>query len=181
MPRVRSVPSYRLHKPSGQAVVTIRYPGGVRRDVYLGEYDSPPSRQEYARIVAELAVAPATPQLTSVGQTRPAAQTVNEVLLAYLEYAGRHYRRPDGKATDEFAALKVVSRYVRELYGHTLAASFGPLALRAVRERFIEAGWCRRSINQQVERIRRIFRWAVAEELVPPAVHQALSAVAGLK
>src|SRR5581483_11262456 len=58
-PRVPSVPSYRLHKPSGQAVVTIRHAGGVRRDVYLGESDSPGSCREYVRIAAELAVNPA--------------------------------------------------------------------------------------------------------------------------
>jgi hypothetical protein len=41
-------PSYRLHKPSGQAVVTL---GG--RDVYLGKFETPESRAEYDRVVAE--------------------------------------------------------------------------------------------------------------------------------
>jgi hypothetical protein len=65
MPRSPSVPSYRLHRPSGQAVVTIRTASGERRDVYLGAYNSPESRAEYGRIIAELATgapvaAPAT-------------------------------------------------------------------------------------------------------------------------
>jgi hypothetical protein len=50
-----SAPSYRLHKPTGQAVVTVRTTAGERRDVYLGKYDSPESRREYSRIIAELA------------------------------------------------------------------------------------------------------------------------------
>ena len=32
------IPSYRLHKPSGQAVVTIN-----GRDIYLGKYNSAPA------------------------------------------------------------------------------------------------------------------------------------------
>src|SRR5205823_5976804 len=30
-------------------------------------------------------------------------------------------------------------------------------------------------------RVKRVFKWAVAEELVPPSVHQALAAVTGLQ
>lgn len=35
MPRNFRIPSYRLHKPSGQAVVTIN-----GKDIYLGRFDS---------------------------------------------------------------------------------------------------------------------------------------------
>jgi hypothetical protein len=41
-------PSYRLHKPSGQAVVTLD-----SRDFYLGKYGSPESRAEYDRLISE--------------------------------------------------------------------------------------------------------------------------------
>ena len=47
------IPSYGHHKPSGQAYVRF-ITGGVRRFVYLGEYDTPESRAEYRRIIAEL-------------------------------------------------------------------------------------------------------------------------------
>ena len=42
------VPTYRLHKPSGKAVVTL-----CGRDFYLGPWNSPDSRLEYDRLVAE--------------------------------------------------------------------------------------------------------------------------------
>lgn len=45
----------------------------------------------------------------------------------------------------------------------------------------IDLGQSRRYINDNVDRIRRIFKWAVSEELVPAAVHQALQTVAGLR
>jgi hypothetical protein len=44
------------------------------------------------------------------------------------------------------------------------------LALKAVRERMIAAGLCRSTINANVGRVRRMFRWAVAEEHLPVAV-----------
>jgi hypothetical protein len=46
-------PSYRLHKPSGKAVVTLPDGRGGRKDVYLGLHGSPESRREYERIVIE--------------------------------------------------------------------------------------------------------------------------------
>jgi len=38
------VPSYRRHKPTGKAVVTLK-----GRDIYLGKYGSKESRAEYPR------------------------------------------------------------------------------------------------------------------------------------
>lgn len=107
--------------------------------------------------------------------------SVNEVLLAFLDHAERHYRRDDGTQTHEVDEYKLVSRYVRKLYGHTPAAEFGPVALKAVRQAFIDAGWCRSLVNQRVGRVRRIFKQAAAEELVPVAVWQALTTVQGLQ
>ena len=43
-------PSYRLHKPSGQAIVTLS--GKMH---YLGEHESPESHQAYERLIALLA------------------------------------------------------------------------------------------------------------------------------
>lgn len=45
----------------------------------------------------------------------------------------------------------------------------------------VDAGLSRGVINQRVGRIKRVFKWAVAEELVPEPVHRALLAVEGLK
>jgi hypothetical protein len=94
-------------------------------------------------------------------------------LLAYLEHAGQHYRGPDGSSTDEHRHIKSAIRYVRELYGEIPAADFGPLALKAVRQKFVQQNWCRKTANARVEWVRRVFKWAVAEELIPPTVYQA--------
>jgi hypothetical protein len=48
MPGKPRNPSYRLHKASGQVIVTL---GG--RDIYLGPYGSRASRDSYDRLLAE--------------------------------------------------------------------------------------------------------------------------------
>ena len=51
--------------------------------------------------------------------------------------------------------------------GHSRAAAFGPKALQAVRQSMIDAGLSRGVINQRVGRIRRVFKRAAADELIP--------------
>ncbi|HEV3438852.1 MAG TPA: hypothetical protein VG122_15910 [Gemmata sp.] len=87
MPRPKkSVPSYLHHKPTNQPYVPIPNGNGVRKPVYLGLYDSPESRVEYARIVQELSI---TPILKSADQIAVGGSdvTINEVLLAFLGQA----------------------------------------------------------------------------------------------
>jgi len=177
--RPNPVPTYRLHKPSGQAVITVRNPDSTRRDVYLGEFNSPESRAEYSRIVAELASAAAMP--TSASAAVPSALTVAELLHAFWKHAQQHYRRPDGTPTSEIDNYRMAIRATRELYGHTLVRDFGPLALKAIRGKLITSGLCRKVINVRVYRIRHIFKWGMGEQLVPPEVFTALTAVSGLQ
>ena len=44
----RRIPSYRLHKPSGQAIVRLN-----GRMSYLGKHGTDASRQKYDRLIAE--------------------------------------------------------------------------------------------------------------------------------
>jgi hypothetical protein len=113
-----------------------------------GLFNSVESRTAFARLQLELETSP----LANI--TDPNAITMNEVLLAYVEHAERHYRGQDWNPTGEIQHIKMVCRYVRELYGNSPASGFSPLALKAVRQKFIAAGWCRRSVNQQTEQSR---------------------------
>jgi integrase len=67
------------------------------------------------------------------------------------------------------------------MYARPPGAEFGPLQLKAVRQRFIESGWSRTYINHNVRRIVRVFRWAAGEGRISPTVPQALAMVAGLR
>jgi integrase len=77
--------------------------------------------------------------------------------------------------------VKTAIQYVFELYGHSPGADFGPKALKAVRQKYIQLGWSRKVVNARVDRIRRAFKWAVSEELIPSSTHHALATVPGLQ
>jgi integrase len=178
MPRHKSIPSYRLHRPSGQAIVTLPDGLGVRRDVYLGKYGTSESRAEYARVIGEWE---ASGRCLPQPAHKSSSLTVNELLIAYWTHAEAFYRFAERKHCGQAYCLKDALRVVKELYGHTAAVNFGPLALKACRQRMVENGWSRRYVNAQVDRIRRAFRWAAGEELIPGEVHQNLLAVEGLR
>lgn len=114
MPRPRNaVPTYRLHKPSGQAVVSLRRADGTREDVYLGAYNSPESKQEYERILAQ--VRSSSTGATALPLRAASDLTVNELLVAYLRHADGYYVHPDGTPTGEAGnmrdAIRPVTRY----------------------------------------------------------------------
>ena len=162
------VPSYRRHKPTGQAVVTIN-----GTDLYLGKWNTAASKAEYDRLIAEFLANGR--RLQNNGVT-----TVVEVLNAYRKFAENYYRK-GGLVTGEYGGIKDALKLVRELYGRTNANDFGPLALKAVRQRMIDKGWSRSTINQSIGRIRRCFKWAVENELVRPELYHGLMAVSGLR
>lgn len=164
------LPKYELHKPSGSA--RVRWAG---REVWLGKHGTPESLKEYARICAEIGAAPAAAPVAG------RRATVAEVLLAFMTHAQAHYRGADGAPTSEFREHGRSILHLEQLYGHTPAAEFGPLALKAVRAAMVAAKWSRKTVNKRVSRVRHIFRWAAGEELVPVAVVEALECVAGLQ
>ena len=106
--------------------------------------------------------------------------TVVELLDAYLDFAQGYYRK-NGQPTTALAQLKFAIREIKALYGSTPAANFGPLAVRAVQQKMVGADASPRYINQHTGHIKRMFKWAVSMELLPPSVYQALATVPGLK
>ncbi|MFG0264153.1 MAG: site-specific integrase, partial [Rhodopirellula sp. JB055] len=171
MPKLsKSLPKYRKHKASGQAVVTI-----AGRDHYLGPHGTAASKREYDRRIAEYLATGRRGVIEDETQIR-----VIEVLAAYWKFAQGYYVK-NGKPTSEVDALRLVIGDCKKLYADLPAESFGPLALKAVRQRWIDRGQSRPTVNKNMRRLTRIFRWAVAEEMVPGSVIHSLTAVPGLK
>jgi len=88
--RPNDIPLYRRHKPTNQAVCTVRLVSGRRRDLYLGAWRSPVSKAEYARIVAII---------SANGGIFPSSAddlTVNEALVLYTRHITACYVEPDG-------------------------------------------------------------------------------------
>ncbi|MBM4069907.1 MAG: site-specific integrase [Planctomycetes bacterium] len=163
------IPRYGKHA-TGQAVVRLS-----GRDHYLGKYGSTAARDKYDRLIQEW---------LSHGRSLPGLSerfTISRLILAYWRHCEEHYRKADGTPTSELDLVKLALRPVRELYGDTDAGDFGPLALKAVRERMIERKWCRNVINKMVGRVKQMFRWAVENEIVSSSVYHGLQAVTGLR
>lgn len=166
------IPKYRLHKASGQAVVTL-----LGRDIYLGKHGSEESHARYYEEIARWQLQTALPE----SDAAPTSQlTVNELFVSYWEYALIHYRK-DGATTSEVSMIRQVMRELSAHYGSCRVADFGPIALKTVRRAMIERDLSRGFVNKQVDRIKRMFKWGVANELVEPATLHALQAVTGLQ
>ncbi|MDB5390166.1 MAG: site-specific tyrosine recombinase [Planctomycetaceae bacterium] len=169
----KKIPGYLLHKPSGRARVRID-----GKDHYLGPYGSEESRIEYGRLISQHAAGiPVDPFKTSGPEDT--GLTVNELTLAYKRHADVHYQK-NGKPTSEIHCINQAMRPLLEFYGGSPVDEFGPLALKVVRAKMVDLKWVRRGINKAIGRIRSIFRWGVANELVEPSTLQKLEAVAPL-
>lgn len=167
------IPAYCYHKVKKQAYV--RLSGDF---IYLREYDSPESHAAYQRVVAEWLGRGRTPRADAQSADGP---SVNEVLLGYWRWAESYYVDLDGKPGREMQSIGYAIKPLKHMYGESSAWSFGPVALKAVRQNMIDNGLCRGVINQRIGCIKRIFKWAVSEELVPANVFHGLSAVGGLR
>jgi len=149
--RRRRPPSYRLHKGSGQAVVTLN-----GKDFYLGVHGTPASKQKYDRLIAEWY---ANGRQVMPKGAAAKAVTVNEVAAAFWLHAQSYYVKPDGSPTGELENYRLALRPLANLYGPTPAREFGPLSLKAVREAMVQQGWARTNVNRQVNRVKYVFKW----------------------
>lgn len=154
------IPKHCHHKASGRGVVRL-----AGKDRYTGTWGTPEADAEYERLIAEWLVSRGKPQPSE-------GLTVVELLAAYLEHC--EGRRPAAKQLDH---VKNALRAVRRLYGHTKARDFGPLALKAVRQTWIDAGLSRNSVNHLAGAVKQLFRWATEQELIPGGQYQAIKAV----
>jgi len=102
MPKLRhSIPKYRHHKASGQAVVTL---AGI--DHYLGPWRSQVSKVEYDRLTGEwLAAGRRLPQSLDEQQSL----TVAEVIVRYWAFAEQRYRK-HGEPTKELDNIRYALR-----------------------------------------------------------------------
>lgn len=168
-------------------------------DHYLGPYGSKASRAEYDRLIGEWLANGRTLKRDGGPPLEVAA-----LVLAYWQHVQQTQLGDDGKLTDHAKKIKRAIACARRLYGHTPAAQFGPLALRAVRQSMIEPrtvtvdvddpatgktkkesrqvpGVCRTTANAFTDLIRRMFRWGVEHEMLPASVYHGLTAVEGLR
>lgn len=170
--RQANLPTYRLHKASGRAVVTL---GG--RDIYLGLHGTSDSWAEYQRRIRDY---------VNAGFRLPreedrAALTVQRLCDDYLTFAEREYRHPDGSPTGTVENTKLALRALFEFASDLDAEQFGPRMFLGLREKLVGSGLARSTINDRLGIVRRAFKWAAEQERVPASVYHGLCAVRGLR
>ncbi len=170
------IPAYRLHKASGQGLVTIR-----GKDYYLGAHNTKESKSKYKRLIGEYL---AQGQPLTFGQ--PANDlTVAELMADYLRFAKGYFGEGENS---EFHRIKLVMKTLRALYGPTLVLEFGPLQYKATRETLAcENGKhrtkprTRQYINSAMKRLARMFKWGATEGRLPASIYESLRIIPGLK
>jgi integrase len=160
------LPQYRKLERSGRAVVTI---DGQEFD--LGKFESAASRNRYDQLVTEWIANGRV--LPSAAQDR--GITITKLVSVYRRFAKAYYR-----GSTEVENFELSVKPLLALYGCLLASDFGPIKLKAVRQKMIEADLCRNEINKRIGRLKRLFRWATEHELLSPTIYHGLQSVRGL-
>ena len=167
MPR-RNLPGYLKHKPSGQALCVIN-----GHYFYLGKYGSKASRLRYEEVIAEY---------LSNGKKLPPTRsrtemTTLEFAIAFLEYAQEYYADDPGTYNHCENAMKPLVKH----YGNQPISKFGPLSLKFIRDKWIEAEHSLTTIRKREGQIKNAFRWGQENELIPTDIANAIILVRGLK
>ena len=165
------VPSYLLHKSTGQAYVKL-----CGKFVYLGKYGTEESRRKYEQVIGEyLSNGRQIPGTVQTGSSL----TVGQLYASYLQHCREYYQR-DGEPTGEYTS-HVSLRTKIETVLDMPANGVTPATIDGLRQKWIKAGNSRKFINQTVGRIVRMFKWGVSRSLVDVAAWQRLTALAGLR
>ena len=106
---------------------------------------------------------------------------IPDLVRAYMDYAKAYYVDANGQPTREPELIRYAMKVVLNCFPALPVDEFGPLRLKEVREAMIDKKWCRTQINQRISTIRRMFKWAVSEQIVSPVILHGLQAVTGLK
>jgi hypothetical protein len=87
--RQHRIPSYRLHKPTGQAVVRLD-----GRDFYLGKHGTETSQEAYRWLIAKWLLTGRHTAPAAADQPGAVELSASALILAFWRHAEQHYRYP---------------------------------------------------------------------------------------
>jgi hypothetical protein len=118
------------------------------RTIYLGQWGTEKSLQEYARFLIEWTNAENKATVRAEKKT----VTVAKLVSAYLKYAEKNIDN------GHFLHSKTVASFLIKSHRHTLVENFGPKALQSVQEAMAGSGrFSKNYVNDLVSRSRAIF------------------------
>ncbi len=201
--RRRIAPAYLRRKgaigPDGKRgpdrAITYLWVDGTRRQVHLGLWMHPESRERFAKVLSHYVQGEEAEALAASRQRHEpddSVITVEELVGQFLQHAQSYYRRADGTQSGEHRNFIDAATPLLELYGDLPVDKFGCPELERVREHMTKT-WRHRprkdgrsrlsltTVNDRVQRIRRMFRWGVPKRLVTAAVVEDLRQLENLK
>ncbi|MCL2006080.1 MAG: hypothetical protein FWG73_07935 [Planctomycetaceae bacterium] len=103
--------------------------------------------------------------------------TVGDLVAVFMDYVGKEY------SNDQYIHFRESLVWLVPAYEDLPVNDFSPKKLKTVREQMVQSGkLCRNMVNDYKNRIVRMFRWAIEEEILTDAnVVLALQQVANLK
>ena len=169
------LPSYRLHKSTGQAVVTLG-----KKDYYCGKFGTDESIAEYEQLLARWLMrnykpAPPVEVETEQQEQQPENITVADAAKRYREHVA------SCRSKVEQAHVKGMLKAVEKLYSHKRTANIGPAQLRRIRRLMLSQNWCQNYVNQQIGRVKLWFNWLAEESLIENSTYLDLTTVKSLK
>ncbi len=188
---MRRVPRLRRQAQRGRSDRAFVEINGKR--TYLGTWQSPEAMRRYSQLIAELAENPEP--LPDVSRLN--GLTVGHLIVDYLNRTKAETAGEDGRPGQDWIRTRNATRALFALYGALPAREFGPRALAAVRNHWLEHGAVklgedalpleesapngRRTANANTRRIINVVRWGVALELVDDRVLYRLEQLQPLK
>lgn len=116
-------------------------------------------------------------QSISTSSSSPSSEmTIEEISIGFLLDEKKKYANSDHD-TGSFGRCRLSIQLLIDDFGNQNPNNFGPRALKKLRDKLIESGLARSTINTRINIIRSCFRWAVENEFCSPEVYQALQAV----
>ena len=108
------------------------------------------------------------------------ALCVCDIAARYLRHCEAYYRDLNGRRTSSCDGARMAIRALEPFFDIP-AVHFGPLRLQAMRALLVEQRRPRVTCNRIVNSVRRLFKWAASQELIPVSVSGALATVEPLK
>jgi integrase len=161
------LPSYRLHKASGQACTKIR-----GRIYYLGPFGSAESKTKFDLLLGEYFLS----NRSATFGIDPNELTMAEVANVYLDHAREYY-----KGSTEAKNLVLALRPVAEVFPRKLVSEFGSAQFKLIQQWWIRRGASRQYVNKQCKRLVRAIKWLCAEGLMPVSSFEQIKCVEPLR
>jgi integrase len=141
------------------------------KKIWLGRHGSPESKARYAEVLSGAQAHEGAPPAP------PTDPTISELMAVYLRHVDDYY----GHKSAEWYHARSFMKLLRQYFGTLPAREFKAKRLKELRELWIGNGWSRKYVNEHVARIKRMYKWATSEEMVPVDVYQSLCSVASLR